>query len=128
MEVLFSVAFILIWAFLDRYREFTNFESWWENSIFIKLQLKHPKLYAWLRSWDKDEIRYFKFWKFKIKLHPIFWDGYHFAKSLTVLLYLLLIAYQFGWPYFIAGAFFWWIVQNIAISIMSGGKRLGDYL
>lgn len=112
--------FFTLWAWLNRFMETTNFVTWWHRSIFVRLETKYPKLYLWLRSWNKDEVRYIYIWKFKIKLHPIFRDGYHFSKNFLVLFFLLILWYIYGWPYFIGGAFWWWINQNVAYNIMVG--------
>jgi len=121
--LLYGIIFVFVWGVLNRFEELTNFESWWDNSIFKSLENKYPKLYKWLRSYDKGELNYLEVFGIKIKLHPIFKDGYHFSKNLIVLLFAGFVMLLYGWQLFVAVVFVWWIAQTFALSVFIKGNK-----
>ncbi|APF16982.1 hypothetical protein Calab_1519 [Caldithrix abyssi DSM 13497] len=117
MEILIIVFYFIISGILNRLGEITVFEGWFYNSVFINLENKFPRIYRWLRSWDVDEWRFLKIGKFKLPLHPIFWDLYHFTKNMDRFLLSIYVFYVYGWQLTLAVLFFWWIMQIAVFKI-----------
>ena len=106
---LYSIFLIMLLAVLDRLRETVTF--WFEISIFNLLPETWRK---WFDSRDELEKRFIKIGGKIITLHPIFWDGYHFAKNLSVLFMLLYLGLIIHWSLIFIGALVWFIFQYLA--------------
>lgn len=78
---------IALVALFDRVKEVINFVSWFVNSVFSKI--KSTKYLKWWASCDADELKHIYIFGIKIKLHPIFRDGYHCFKNLPFLLLII---------------------------------------
>jgi len=59
----------------------------WDRSVFKDIQ--NEDIRNWFKSDASDK---FKEWH-GIKLHPIFWDGWHFFKQAMVIVFILALAF-----------------------------------
>jgi len=111
-QVFLLVVFTL--ALLDRLKEIIDFKNWYNKSMFSKI--KNRFWFKWFRSNDSDEHR--KLWKW-LPLHPIFYDGYHNFKNISVLIIIISLWYFSGihWMYMIYGALLWYIIQKLTYKI-----------
>ena len=108
-----GVLLVFLLGFIDRLREIGTFDRWFGNSVFNTdgFKKKFPRVWKWLKSDNKDEVRYLKIGPVKIWLHPIFWNLYHSMKNLGFALVLIYLSLIVHWTLFFFGAGLIYVAQ-----------------
>ncbi len=129
----FLLGLILLFSF-ERLREITNFQGWFENSIFFNMRdelknlrtkskflQKHltdnkiDRIYKWFESKAVNKFLYVTIFGKKIPTHPIMYDAYHFFKNMMIASAVIIFGWELGIWWIIGGLVLSWIIQEKVI-------------
>jgi len=124
---------------LDRLKEICDFDGWFKRSIFSKIENqfwfkwfqshavnKHKFIYPlrWLGWFERFDFKFTKSKTFakirdsRFANHPVFYDGYHNFKNISVAILISYMGWQFGWFFIMTGFFVWYVSQKFTYEML----------